>query len=205
MEYVDLNTWDRKNLYNFYSTFDKPCFSITFKVEAKKLWEKSRKENLSFFLLCLWVIMSALNDVKNFKYRIMNGQVVLFEKCNAVTPIAVNDELFQEIAIFYDTDFEAFYQKSSRQIEQVKLTGKANAGNNNEEPFIISCLPWLHFESLVSADYDFKQTNPCITFGKYEKGMLPIAVKANHCFVDGIHVKRFADAFYDRMNEICSK
>lgn len=189
---VDLDNWERKNLYAFYSTFDCPCFSLTFKIKCQKVWEECKKdEDKSFFLYCFYYILNSLNSIENFRYRVHEGKVVLYEKCNAVCAIDIGNDLFEEVEFEYFDDMDEFFANSKKIIKRVKEAKNVNVGENDDNQYIVSCVPWLEFESYTPAQLDFKQAAPHITFGKYKDGEIPLTIKANHCFVDGMHIRGF--------------
>lgn len=199
---VNMDTWDRKKLFEFYKSFDNPCFNITFKVDVQSVWTYCKSNEKSFFLTMLFIIVKSLNSVENFRYRTNGDNVVLLNNCNCVTPIAITDSLFQETELQYFESYDEFYEQGKRKIEQVKRSMIADAGNNDNCPYIISCVPWLDFESYTYASFSFHQDAPLLTFGKFNNGQIPITIKVNHCFVDGIHIKKFLDEIKNQQSSL---
>lgn len=195
---IDIDSWERTKLFNFYNSFDNPCYNITFRVPCSRTWDYCKREKKSFFLYSLYVITKSMNEIENFKYRIdKDNNVVLYDVCNVVSPIELDGDMFKEIEFEFDDDLDVFYDNCKKRIALAK-SESAGAGENNEDSFLIGCVPWLDFESYTYADYSFKQTTPCLTFGKYKDGSIPLTIKANHSFIDGKHLKRFVE----RMTEL---
>ena len=69
--------------------------------------------------------------------------------------------------------------------------------------YFISSLPWLHYTSLIQPVAGGEESNPRITWGKYERNvegkyMMPVSILVHHALVDGVHIA----AFYDSLNKL---
>ena len=188
---IDLNTWPRRKLYEFYQKFDAPCFNITVSVEAEKIYTCAKARGESFFLLCLYAILRAANSVPQVKQRIVDGMPVEYEQIAVMTPIMTGVEMFQQIWCEYAPDFYSFKRAVAPIIEKAKKGEPMPMENHGQDFICASCLPWLHFDSITQADYKFEQSVPILAWGKLENGKIPISVKFNHCFMDGLFVARF--------------
>ena len=76
--------------------------------------------------------------------------------------------------------------------------------------YFISTLPWLHYTQLIQPVACGEESNPRITWGKYQandKGrmMMPLSVLVHHALVDGIHIAKFYEAFNQQMKLICEE
>lgn len=191
---IDLETWPRRKLYEFYRKFDTPCFNITVSVNAERIHAFAKANGESFFLLCLYAILRAANAVPLVRQRTVDGQPVEFARLAVMTPIMTKAEMFQQIWCEYAPDFMTFKQTA------VPLVAKAKSGDpmpmeDHGQDFICaSCLPWLHFDSITQAQYSFDQSVPILAWGKMGNGKIPISVQFDHCFMDGLYVSRFFEA-----------
>lgn len=188
---IDMDKYPRKDLYEFYKTFDRPCFNILAKSNAKKLYKFAKRNNYSFFLVTVYAILKAANSVPELKMRIVNGEAVTYDSIDCTTPIMLNGEEFCEVVLPYHDNLSDFMAEADAIIKKTRLTGKASCQENTEDRVLISCVPWFHFEAYTCPELDTKQVMPIITYGKMEKGLIPINLKASHYFVDGLHVGRF--------------
>ena len=89
----------------------------------------------------------------------------------------------------------------------------AKAGGSISDPaesigyFFISCLPWLSYSALIQPVPMPADSNPRITWGKYETHgqdtILPVSLLAHHGLVDGKHIADFISSwksgFHDRV------
>ena len=193
-EVINMENYSRRDLFEFYKTFDRPCFNIMAKKNAKKLYRYAKRNHKSFFLLSCYAIAKAVNEVPELRERVVDGKAVRYANVDICTPIAVSDNEFVEVVLPYYDHFVDFEKAAKPIIEEAKRSGKASCQENTEDRVLISCLPWLHFESYTCPELDTHQVMPIITYGKMEKGLVPINLKASHYFVDGIHVAKFFDA-----------
>ncbi len=62
--------------------------------------------------------------------------------------------------------------------------------------YFVSTLPWLNYTSLIQPVAGGDESNPRITWGRYEtdpegRTHMPVSILAHHALVDGIHLTRF--------------
>lgn len=189
---IDLDSWNRKEHYLFYSSFDDPFFGITTKIDFTKVYERSKNSGCSFFLYSLHFLMKCVNSTDAFKLRIENGHVVKYDSINVSPTIGRDDGTFGFGYFKYYEDINQFVEKARLEIERVKnITGLSFTENeNNPDVVYYSALPWFSFSEIKHAS-SFKNGDsvPRLTTGKlsFENGIyiLPISISAHHGLVDG--------------------
>ncbi|MBQ4580828.1 MAG: hypothetical protein IJA83_09245 [Clostridia bacterium] len=72
--------------------------------------------------------------------------------------------------------------------------------------YFISTLPWLHYTQLIQPVNCGEESNPRITWGKYQadasgRMMMPLSVLVHHALADGLHIARFYEAF----DRVCAR
>ena len=78
---IDIDTWERRDNYNFFRTFHNSWISITSEVECGEALAAAKASGRSFFLYYLYAILRAANEVKEFRFRTdKNGQVVYHDQ-----------------------------------------------------------------------------------------------------------------------------
>lgn len=191
---IDLESWPRREIFEFYRTFDAPCYNLTVKIAAEPIHAFAESRDESFFLLCLYAILRAANSVPQLRRRLADVGVIEFDRIAALTPIMTESESFHQVWCEYEPDFPAFKARVAPDIERAKRGNPSPLVGRGADFLCASCVPWMHFESIAHAEYGFAQTIPVLTWGKLRDGLIPIGVKFNHCFVDGLHASRFFDA-----------
>ena len=131
-----------------FMSFFSSRYSMTVKINAINTYNYSKKNNISFFNLTLGCLLEGINEIPEFKRRIIKDKIIEYEKINAVTPILQKNNSIREIEIVPISNFENFnkwneyVQFKKNNIEEFEY--KINASNREEEPIAnFSCIPRL--------------------------------------------------------------
>jgi chloramphenicol O-acetyltransferase type A len=91
---IDLNTWNRKEHYHFFRSFDEPYYGITVQVDHTELYRKAKAENVSFYLAYLHCFLAAVNNSEPFRIRIIEGEPYMFERIHLSATVDRPDGTF---------------------------------------------------------------------------------------------------------------
>ena len=87
---INIDTWERKDNYNFFRGFANSWIAITSEADCTEAFARAKEQGHSFFLYYLYAITRAVNEIKELRYRWdKNGQVVYHDTVDVITPIAV--------------------------------------------------------------------------------------------------------------------
>lgn len=202
----DVEKWSRKDHFNFFNQFDEPFFGVTVDIDCTIAYHKCKKEGIGFFLYYLHQSLAAANAIENFRLRIEDHQIYLYDQVNASAVINRADNSFGFSYIDYFTDFKTFETAAKIEIENVRNATGLNLKGNEANVIHISAMPFLKFTSLSHArSFSFKDSCPKFSFGKMTamNGLksMPLSIHVNHALADGYHVGLFVDNFQQRMNE----
>ena len=202
---LDLNTWNRKDHFEFFRKFDEPFYNLSLNVDCTPGLLKAKAANHSLFAWYLFSAMKASNMVKEFRYRIEGEEVYEYDIIHVAPTIFREDQTFGFGRIDYQEDFEIFQSNLQDEIDRVK--GLSGLFNMTERPDTIhySVLPWFSFTGLSHPrNYGDEDSIPKITFGKIfeqdQRSWLPLSVHVHHAVVDGCHVNEFVEAFQGYLN-----
>lgn len=201
MKTIDIQTWKRKEHFEFFCGLDDPYWSITTELECTQTYTSSKAMGQSFFLSYLHKSLLAANQIEELKLRIVDKQVVSYEQVHASVTILRPDETFGCCFLEFSSDFSEFCNNASMQIEHTMAsTGMCLEQDHLLNQIHYSSIPWCHFSALTYARSLKPQDSvPKITFGKKRKEgeslYFPIAIQVHHGLVDGLHVARFLDLF----------
>lgn len=204
---IELSTWPRRSHYEYFQTFDCPMFSITSPVRVDALYGCAKERGISFFALCLFALLKALNGVPQLRQRVEDGDVWEYDSVDALVPVLAADGEFTQILVEYRDGLPSFLDHALPLIRQAKAEPARANPCHRTDIAVFSCLPWIPFTQVASAYRVFRgQYLPLIHWGKMEPDasgrlMMPVAVQANHVLVDGVHVGRF----YGMLEKWCSK
>ncbi|MCJ0742698.1 chloramphenicol acetyltransferase [Pedobacter montanisoli] len=202
---VNIEQWIRKEHFRFFSQFEEPFFGVTVTIDCTAAYQKAKAAGRSFFLYYLYRALKAANEIENFRYRIIDQEVYLFDQVNASPTIARPNGTFGFAYMDYNTDEELFYRMAKEETEQVKAATGLLPSASGENVIHCSALPWLDFTSLSHArSFSFPDSCPKISFGKMtindEIRTMPISVHVHHGLADGYHVGIFVERFQELMN-----
>lgn len=202
---VDLNTWNRKEHFEFFSQFEEPFFGITTELNCTAAYDVCKSKQISFFLYYLYQALASAQEIDNFRYRIVDDKVYLFDQINASPTIMRPDGTFGFSYMDYSEDFDTFYEAAVK----VRSTVQAGSGLipaiSGENVIHFSTLPWIRFTSVSHArSFSFPDSAPKVTFGKLtvqgDQRLIPVAVHAHHGLVDGYHIGLYFEALQERLN-----
>ena len=73
---INLDNWNRKEHFKFFSALDDPFWGITTTVDFTSIYQQSKNMEVSFFLYSVHFLLKCINATTAFKLRIENGEVV---------------------------------------------------------------------------------------------------------------------------------
>ena len=207
MKIIDIENWKRKEHYHFFSKMSSPFFGITTEVDCTKAYEIAKEKGISFFATYLHKSMIAVNSVEEFKLRIIDDKVVLFDEIHAGSTIARHDGTFGFTFMHYSEDFEVFNKELQSEIEAIQNSTGLRLNNDDIQLNLIrhSTLPWHSFSALLHpTNFNSNDSVPKITFGKFSikegRKMLPVSVEAHHGLMDGLHLSQYLAEFQRQLD-----
>lgn len=202
---LDISNWNRKEHFEFFSKFEEAFFGVTVDLDCTRAYEKSKDDNISFFLYYLYLSCKAVNSIEPFKYRIEGHKVFIYDKINASATISRDDNTFGFSNIIYDEDLNTFLSNAQQEIERIRSGSGLMLEEIRQDEVHYSALPWIKFSSLShSRRYSREDSCPKISFGKLtsENGrkIMPVSIHVHHALMDGYHVGVFVEKFQDLLN-----
>ncbi|MCX8534036.1 chloramphenicol acetyltransferase [Chryseobacterium luquanense] len=204
---IKLDDWKRKEHFLFFSKFEETFFGVTITIDCTFAYQQAKAKGNSFFLYYLYRSLKAANTIENFRYRIINNEVYLFDQINASATINRPDETFGFSYMDYDKNEELFYQNAKEEITRVQQSKGLITAGSGENVIHFSAVPWLDFTSLSHArNFTFPDSCPKISFGKITensgKKLMSVSIHGHHGLMDGFHIGLFAEKFQELMNEV---
>jgi len=205
---IDIENWNRKEHFEFFSQFDEPFFGIVSEIDCTRAYKIARQKGVSLFAWYLHKSLAALNEIEELRCRVDGDKVVVFDKVNASATIGRDDGTFSFSFIPFETDFEVFDRHLKKEIEKVRNSVGLRFSDETKRIDVVHCssLPWSKFTGLTHArNFKFPDSAPKVTYGKiYEaegKKMMAVSINAHHGLVDGLHVSKFLALFQKLMDE----
>ncbi|GJM63964.1 chloramphenicol acetyltransferase [Persicobacter diffluens] len=207
MKKLDLKTWKRKEHFEFFSNFDEPFFGIVTEIEVTNAYHYCKNNEISFFAYYLYQSLKAANQLEAFRYRIIEGEVIIFDEIHASATIGRKDDTFAFSFSQYQPNFELFSKNLSLEIAELQKTSGLNLSDETARQDVIhySSIPWTKFTGLTHArSFQHTDSAPKISFGKMyeenEKKWMSVAINVHHGLMDGIEIGRYLSIFQSLMN-----
>ena len=203
---IDLDNWNRKEHFLFFSKFDEPFFGVTVKVDCTIAYQKAKEKGVSFFLYYLYRALKAANEVENFRYRIIENQPYDYATTNASPTINRPNGTFGFAYINYFENENKFYEYALQEIENVKKTSSLMPSISGENVIHFSAIPWIDFTSISHArNFSHPDSCPKISFGKMTENNgqkeMSVSIHVHHALMDGYHVGLFVEKFQSLLSE----
>ena len=196
--YLDIETWKRRQQFEFFKSYHNPFFNICANVDVTPLLGLTRAmENISFFVAYHFFSIKAANEVEPFRYRLRGERVLVHERIHAGTTLLLPNENFTFVYFDYTEDFEVFHARAKATIKSAEAGGVQLYQRAEQDDLIYhSVIPWATFTSISHARKGGRQESvPKIAFGKYREDggrmTMPISVEVHHALMDGLHVGRY--------------
>lgn len=197
--YLDLATWPRRELFEFFRDFDKPYFNICTRLDVTNLLRELRNHpGVSLSLTYHYFALKAANEIEQFRYRLRNGQVLVHDVINGGTTLMLPNETFTLVYFDYAETFGEFIGPAQEAVAAMKKDGTFRPRHEDDARIHCTTLPWISFTSFSHArNWRREDSVPKISFGKFtnenERTLMPFSVEVHHALVDGLHVGRYVE------------
>jgi len=205
---IDMSKDPRREQFAYFQTFPNPQMGVTVPVDVTELNRWRRRMGLGFFLPFLYCAERAANGVPELRRRLRNGGAVEYDWCPSSHTLALPDGTYGYCALRADRSFPEYLPYAAAEQERARHHSTLDDGEDAESLLFVSCLPWLSYTALIQPTLGPSDSNPRITWGRYESRegrlMLPVTLLAHHALVDGVHVAHFYEGLEHEMKEVVS-
>ena len=205
---IDEKIWERAAHCAIFRNYIEPSFCVTFEVDVTNFYNKVKAQNLSFTLSTVYAVCKCADELENFRYRFLNGAVVLFDKIDtAFTWLNKETELFKVVNVPLTNSLQSYVALAKEIAENQTEYFTAPLGN---DVFQCSPMPYLTYTH-ISHTISGKKYNatPLFDWGKFRavdgKLLMPLSVQVHHSFVDGLHVGKFAERLQNYLDTLREK
>lgn len=196
-EYLDIENWARRDLFEFFRHYTNPYFNICTRLDITATSAHIRSQpSISISLALHYVALRAANETEAFKYRLENGKVVIYEAVHGGTIVLQPNESFNFAYFDYHADFGKFIAGAQQSVDEASRVTRPLQPDPSENRLHFTVLPWLAFTSFAHArNLGREESIPKIAFGKFlkenERLLVPFSVEVHHALMDGLHVGRY--------------
>ena len=201
---INEKTWNRAMHCMIFRNNVEPAFCVTFEADITRFRQMVKEQGLSFTLAMVYAVCKCANEIEAFRYRFVEGQIVLFEKIDtAFTYLNKQTDLFKVVNVPMVNDLKEYCKLAAKTANEQKEYFTGPLGN---DVFQCSPIPWVTYTHISHTNSGKKDNaTPLFDWGKYyEKDgriMIPISVQAHHSFVDGLHIGQFVEELRRFLND----
>jgi len=204
MKLVDIENWNRKTIYEYFKDFPDPFFNLTANLDVTELYRFCKAKNLSFSLANLFYSLETVNEIREFRMRLKDGELVEFEKIHATMTIAQSDETFSFCYFEMQENVHDFNEAGKAAVEKYTNLKTFDVERDRVDLLYCSVIPWVSFTSFKHASrLNNKFTIPRMVWGKMfeEAGRkkMPHSVEVNHAIADGFHVGKYFVSLQEKL------
>lgn len=208
MKEFDVKSWNRKTQYDFFKSYDDPFFNLTTQLDVTNLYNYCKKNDLSFFLVSLYIALESANEILEFRLRIINNKVFEFESIDIGSTVLNDDNSFSFCFFKREKSIYEFVKQGKKALKKHKENN--NFDSNKEVQNLIYCsfIPWVSFTSFKHARNLERESSgiPKFVFGKYfeENNIkkMSFSIEVHHALMDGFHVGKFLEIFQSKMDKL---
>ena len=210
MKRIDLDTYPRREHFNHFCAMAYPYAGVTVDVDVTDLLALCREKGDSFYLMVLHAVALAADDVPEFRRRIDHGGIVEYDECPTSHIELKPDGTYAYCTLRHHMPLADYLAQAEVARTAAREGGSIVVEDDVQSMYFISTLPWLHYTQLIQPVACGEESNPRITWCKYQadvKGrmMMPLSVLVHHALADGIHIAKFYEAFNQQMKLICEE
>src|SRR5215204_133682 len=205
MKLVDIENWNRKEIYEYFKNFPDPFFNLTANLDVTALYRFCKDKKLSLSLASLFYSLQTVNEIREFRLRLKDEQLVEFETIHATMTIAQADETFSFCYFEMQDNVFDFNEAGRAAVAEYTKLKTFNVMRDRVDLIYSSVIPWVSFTSFKHASrLNNKFTIPRMVWGKMfddgEKKKLPHSVEVNHALADGFHVGKYFVSLQEKLD-----
>lgn len=201
---IDESSWKRATHCQIFRTSIEPHYCVTLELDISEFLANVKAKKSSFTMSLIYVVASCANEIAEFRYRFMEGKVVIYDKIDTSFAYLNKDtELFKVVNVELNGTIDEFVTLAKETAENQKEYFTGPLGN---DVYVFSSMPWVSYTHISHTNSGKKDNaTPIFGWGKFferdGKLLLPFSVQVHHSFVDGIHIGKFVDLLQAKLNE----
>jgi len=204
MGYRVVDDYYRREHFDFFRTYESPFYSINFDLDITAVKQFSRDRGTSVYLTLCYLFMRGMNRVEDFRYRVVNEEIVIHEQLEIAATVPAPNGAFSFARFDHDPDLESFLRRADAVAQRAseKATLAETAEGNT---ILFTAIPGVRFTGLTHVTpVDRTDGRARVAFGRfYEdagRSMVPVGLGVNHIFIDGVALGRLVEEVQSEFN-----
>lgn len=198
---IDLATYPRKEHLELFMGMQSPHAGVTAEVDVTDLKSFVKKEGCSFYLAFTHVAALAADSIPQFRqriHRLTSGgyEIREYAECPTSGTESYGNGMYCYCNLNHHMSWKEYIEKATELQQQARNAGSLDEGEDSEALLYITCVPWIHYADCMHPTDGVFDSNPRISWGKFEEDyrgrlMMPLTVVVHHGLVDGIQLGQF--------------
>jgi chloramphenicol O-acetyltransferase type A len=117
---IDLKTWERSALFEFFKGFSEPYHGVCLRVDCTETFDYAKANHLSVFLSLLHRCLVAAHQVENFRTRIIGESVWVYDRIHGGSAVGRPNGTIGFGHYSFRENLHDFVQEASIELERVK-------------------------------------------------------------------------------------
>lgn len=194
---IDKKNYKKLSQYLYFKTFSDPTYGFNVNVDVTNVVNYGKKQNISFFIIFIYLVSLAMNKVEEFHYRDIDDEIYYYDVIHPTFTV-----MSKVNGVFYNarTDlnesfsFSNFNKKCRKTLNEYSQRSDIDTTYNDGDygVFYISCIPTLSIVSMTHPTPSNNHTSsscPRVFWDKYrkedDKYFVTLNITVSHVFVDG--------------------
>lgn len=186
--YRAVESYHRQPVFDFFAKYRNPFYAATFHLDMTRVREFADEGGYPVYLNLCYFVTRAMREIEDFRYRLLNGRLVLYDDLHPGLAEPAPGGLFTFAYYEYHPDVATFNERA-REISQAARLGVELADPEHRNGVWFTSLPKVPFTSFNHAYNRSTDTEPQVAFGRYARRdgrlMVPLGVQVNHMLIDG--------------------
>ena len=193
---IDLENDPRRAHFEYFRSLQNPMMGVTVNVDVTALREFCRARGSSFYLAFMHVAARAANAVPELRRRIHGGGIAEYDACGTSHVELLENGTYVYCTLFHDMGWDEYLACAEAARRRSREGGSIEEDADVEGLYFVTSLPWLHYVQLIQPTAGGDESNPRISWGRFEADhrgrlMMPVTLMAHHALVDGLQAARF--------------
>lgn len=204
---IDMEKYPRKAHFDYFRSLAYPYVGVTANVDVTALADFCKARGVSFYLTFMHAAALAADNIPEFRQRIRDSGIVQYDACPTSHTEALPDGTYCYCTLHHHMSYDEYIVQAEAARARSRERASIEEDEDVESMYFVSSLPWLHYMSMIQPVAGGDESNPRITWGKYEADhrgrlMLPVTVLLHHALADGLHLGQFYQALEEQITAL---
>lgn len=202
---VNLDNYKRRNHFLYFLNIEDPFVGVTVNVDVTNIVKACKEKGKSFYISFIHIVAITADEVLEFRHRIIGNDIYEYKETKTSHIEMLDDGTYCYCTLEHNMNLKDYFSYANKQRKMAIKRADIEEEKDLDEMYFITSIPWLHYCGLTQPHG--KESNPKISWGKYEKYdeekiKMPVTVLVHHGLVDGIHIAKFYELLDSNIERI---